>query len=108
MLEAEVNGETIEFLVDAGAGVVVLGAETAERLGFGPRERDYSGVARTADGTTPIARIILDEIVIGDLTVSGVEAAVAGKPMAVSLSGMSFLAPLDGREVRDGRLVPRW
>lgn len=108
MLEAEVNGEPVEFLVDTGASIVVIGTETAERLGFDPDSLEYTGMARTANGTTPIAPIILDTIVIGDFTVSAVEAAVVGKPMATSLLGMSFLARLEGYEVRDGRLVLRW
>ncbi len=107
-LEAEVNGELVDFLVDTGASVVVLGSETAERLGFDLDALEYSGMAQTANGTAPIARIILDEIVIGDLTIETVEAAVIKKPMATSLLGMSFLARLGGYEVRNGRLVLRW
>ncbi len=108
VLEAEVNGEPVEFVVDTGASIVVVGPETAERLGFDLDSLEYTGMARTANGTTPIAPIILDTIVIGDLTVSAVEAAVVAKPMATSLLGMSFLARLDGYEVRDNRLVLRW
>ncbi len=107
-LEAEVNGELVDFLVDTGASVVVLGSETAERLGFDLDALEYSGMAQTANGTAPIARIILDEIVIGDLTIETVEAAVIKKSMATSLLGMSFLARLGGYEVRNGRLVLRW
>jgi len=33
---------------------------------------------------------------------------VRSAPVATSLLGMSFLARLDGYEVRDGRLVLRW
>ena len=70
------NGEPIEFLVDTGASLVVLDGETAERLGFDLDALEYTSMARTANGTAPIARIMLDEIVIGDLSVSAVEAAV--------------------------------
>ncbi len=108
VLEAEVNGEPVEFVVDTGASVVVVGPETAERLGFDLDSLEYTGMARTANGTTPIAPIILDTIVIGDLTVSAVEAAVVAKPMATSLLGMSFLARLESYEVRAGRLILRW
>jgi len=108
VIEAEVNGEPIDFLVDTGASLVVLGSETAERLGFDIDSLEFNGMAQTANGTAPIARIILDEIVIGDLTVSAVEAAVIKKPMPTSLLGMSFLTRLDGYEVRDSGLVLRW
>ena len=107
-IEAEVNGEPVNFLVDTGASLVVLGSETAERLGFDLDSLEYSGMAQTANGTAPIARVILDEIVMGDLTIGAVEAAVVKKPMATSLLGMSFLARLGSYEVRDGRLVLRW
>ena len=108
VLEAEVNGEEVDFLVDTGASLVVVDGETAERLGFDLDELDYTGVARTANGTAPIARIILDEIVIGDLTVSSVEAAVVTTSLPRALLGMSFLARLEGYEVRDSGLVLRW
>ena len=108
VIEAEVNGEPVDFLVDTGASLVVLGSETAERLGFDLDSLEYTGTARTANGTAPIALVILDQIDIGDLTVRTVEAAVVRKPMATSLLGMSFLARLDGYEVRDSRLVLRW
>ncbi len=107
-LEAEVNGESIQFMVDTGATVVALGPETAERLGFDLDELDFSRSVRTANGTAPVARVILDEIVVGDLTVNNVEAVVLSKPMGISLLGMSFLAQLDGYEVRDGRFVMHW
>ncbi len=108
VLEAKVNGEPIEFLVDTGASLVVLGPETAERLGFDLDSLEFNSLARTANGSAPIARVLLDEIVIGDLTVGSVEAAIIEKPMTMSLLGMSFLARLGGYEVRDGRLVLRW
>ncbi len=108
LLEAEVNGEPVDFLVDTGASLVVLDSETAERLGFDVDSLEFTGMSNTANGTAPFARIILDEIVVGDLTVNAVEAAVHKLPMKNSLLGMSFLARLEGYEVRDGRLVLRW
>ena len=108
VLEAEVHGEPIDFLVDTGASLVVVDGETAERLGFDLDSLEYNGTARTANGTAPIARIILEEIVIGDLTVSSVEAAVVKTSMPTALLGMSFLARLESYEVRDRGLVLRW
>jgi aspartyl protease family protein len=108
VLEAQVNGERVEFLVDTGASVVVLDSETAARLGFDHDTLRFTGTARTANGVARIARIVLDEIVIGDLTVSSVEAAVVKTSMPTALLGMSFLARLEGYEVRDSGLVLRW
>ena len=108
VLEAEVNGEQVDFLVDTGASLVVVDGDTAERLGFDLDDLDYTSMARTANGTAPIARIILDEIVVGDLTVSSVEAAVVKTSMPKALLGMSFLSRLEGYEVRDSGLVLRW
>ncbi len=107
-LNAEVNGETVDFMVDTGASLVVFGPETAARLGFDPDYLEFSGRTQTANGIASVAWITLDEIVIGDLTVGPVKAAVVQAPMETSLLGMSFLAQLDGYEVRDGRLVFRW
>ena len=59
-------------------------------------------------GVAAVARINLQEIKAGQLTLRGVGALVGQRPMAVSLLGMNFLRRLDGYEVRNGRLVLRW
>lgn len=110
LVQALVNGKAIEFMVDTGATHVVLRPEDAKKLGFNEGELEFSQRAITAGGIVSFAKIILDEIKIGQLTVSDVVAGVSKKSMGmrVSLLGMSFLRRLRGYEVVGKRLIFRW
>lgn len=105
---ADVGGAEIRFLVDTGASLIALSADDAERIGLDPESLDYNGVVQTANGTTRVAPITLDEVRIGQLEVDRVEAIVSRAPMGTSLLGMSFLRRLEGYRVEDGNLVLSW
>lgn len=107
-LQAEVNGTPVRFLVDTGATFVMLSPADARRVGFPPERLTFDALVSTANGVASVARVNLQEIKAGQLTVRGVGALVGQRPMAVSLLGMNFLRRLDGYEVRNGRLVLRW
>ena len=107
-VDAEVNGETIRFLVDTGASVVTLSRSDAERIGFDVNQLDFAGRARTANGIARIARVVIDEIEIGDNAVRDVPASIIEAPMDMSLLGMSFLSRLAGYQVQGNRLILRW
>jgi aspartyl protease family protein len=105
---ADVGGAEVRFLVDTGASLIALSADDAERIGLDPESLDYNGVVQTANGTTRVAPITLDEVRIGQMEVDRVEAIVSRAPMGMSLLGMSFLRRLDGYRVEDGNLVLYW
>ncbi len=105
---AEVNGETLKFLVDTGASLIALGSEAAETLGFNLHALQFDHRARTANGIVSIALVTLDEVTIGELTLRDVEAAVHRYPIGTPLLGMSFLRRLESFGVRDGKLILRW
>jgi aspartyl protease family protein len=107
-VDAEINGETIRFLVDTGASVVALSRGDAERIGFDVNQLDFTGRARTANGIARIARVTIDEIEIDDNAVRNVPASVIDAPMDMSLLGMSFLSRLAGYQVQGNRLILRW
>lgn len=107
-VDAEVNGETIRFMVDTGASQVALTLAAAERLGLDPSQLQFDGRVRTANGIARIAHVVLDEIEIDDNSVRDVAAAVIDSPMEISLLGMSFLSRLAGYEVRGRQLILRW
>lgn len=106
-VDAEINGETIRFLVDTGASMVALSPDDAARIGFRPDPAEYTGRARTANGIARIAPVMIDEIEIGDIRVRNVPGAVMDMAMRNSLLGMSFLTRLSGFEVRENRLILR-
>ncbi|WP_242463218.1 retropepsin-like aspartic protease family protein [Rhodocyclus tenuis] len=85
-----VNGRSMRFLVDTGASVVSLGAGDAARLGIDARN-GQPGFANTANGQTPVRRVSLDSVRVGEITLYNVDAIVHEHDLPFALLGMSFL-----------------
>ena len=108
LIEADVDGADIRFMVDTGATEVVLTPEDAARIGFDLRARNFTRQFNTAGGVIRAAPVTLRRLRIGQLVLRDVEAWVNEAPLFVSLLGMSFLKRLDGYEVQDGKLILYW
>ncbi|ODR99700.1 hypothetical protein AUC69_08790 [Methyloceanibacter superfactus] len=95
----KVNGKEISMIVDTGASSIVLRPEDARKAGIDPDTLTYRVPVMTANGRTVAARVRLDEVAIGPLDRTKVEALVA-RPGALtqSLLGMSFLSRLRSYE----------
>lgn len=105
-LSGAVNGAPVDFLFDTGASAVVLSADDAARAGFDPASLDYRLPVMTASGMTRVAPVRLSEVSVGNITLTGVRAAVARRgDLDTSLLGLTFLNRLDGYEVRRDRLI---
>jgi aspartyl protease family protein len=103
VVEGQINGGSIRFLVDTGATAVSLSSSDANRLGI-----DYSkgqpGLMGTANGTTVAYKVTLASVRVGDIVVNNVEAAVLeGNQMPFALLGMSFLNRMEMR--REGQVM---
>lgn len=96
VVEAEIDGTPIRFLVDTGASDVVLSPADARRLGFDLAKLDFTRLYQTANGTGRGAPVRLRQVIIGPIEVTDVRASVNGAPMDTSLLGMSFLGRLSG------------
>lgn len=91
VVEGQINGGTVRFLVDTGATTIALSSADATRLGIDYRKGER-GLVGTANGTTVAYRVKLDTVRIGDIVVNSVDAAVLeGNSMPFALLGMSFL-----------------
>ena len=90
--DAQINGRSISVLVDTGASLVAMSYEDAMAAGITVRPDDFRYVSNTANGQARFARVRLDEVRIGIITVRNVEAAVSqpGK-LNKTLLGNSFL-----------------
>jgi aspartyl protease family protein len=86
----QINGKSIEFMVDTGASSVVISQADADRLGLDYKHAPV-GMASTANGVAPFRLITLNAVRIGDVEVANVEAAVIPAPMRGALLGNSFL-----------------
>jgi aspartyl protease family protein len=107
VVEAQVNGTPVRFMVDTGASDVVLTPSDARRVGLNPNTLTYSRQYHTANGIVAGAPVVLDSVRVGPIEIDRVRASVNRAEMAGSLLGMSFLGRLSGYEVSNGVLTLR-
>jgi aspartyl protease family protein len=103
-VNANVNGESVRFLVDTGADVVALTVEEAETLGLEVGE--MQPIMQTASGTGYGAPLTLDEIEVAGTILHNVEAVVV-QDLPINLLGQSVLRRLGGVEMKGDRMVIR-
>lgn len=99
VVEAQVNGVPVRFLLDTGASDVTLTPVDARRLGFDPAALAYTRTYRTANGTVQGAPIRLRQVRVGPIEMADVAASVNAVGMDRSLLGMSFLSRLSSFQV---------
>lgn len=105
-VDARVGGQKLALMADTGATAVALRLSDARRLGLHPAPADFRQPVGTANGTVNAARVTLDEIVVGPIRVSSVEALVLpDEALGGNLLGMTFLSRLSRFEVAGGKLV---
>ncbi len=104
--EAELNGRSVNVMVDTGASMVALTYDDARRAGIYPRDSDFTGRSNTANGIARFAPVDIDRVSVGGIEVRNVRAAVMeeGK-LETSLLGMSYLSKVGGVSMKSGRLV---
>lgn len=103
---ATINNVSVTVIVDTGASMVALTAETASRIGVHPPPSDYVIAMETANGITTAAPVVINRIRIGSIDVYNVEAAVMRRgALLTDLLGMSFLNKLSKFQAGGGQLV---
>ena len=106
VVDATINDETVEFLVDTGATTIALSHGDAARVGINPASLQYDIPIRTANGMARAAQVRLDTVSLGGIERNGLIATVS-EPGALtqSLLGMNFLGTLASFEIRGDRLI---
>lgn len=100
-VNADINGQSMEFLVDTGADMIAMSSSHAKALGI-----DLTGKQRgrvyTAGGAVESVRVKLSSVSVGEITIYDVDAAVIiGHDLAFPLLGMSFLRHVDMTQQAD-------
>ncbi len=97
MANGQINGRSVQFLVDTGASMISMNATEAKRLGVSYL-KGQRGYAQTANGPATVYKIRLDTVRVGDINVNDVDALVHdGNALPLVLLGMSFLNRVEMR-----------
>lgn len=104
--DAQVNGRSVEVMVDTGASSVALTWEDAEAAGIFVKPADFTQRANTANGVAKFAPVQIESISIGNITVRDVRGSVAERgKLSGTLLGMTFLGRLSRAELSRGKLI---
>ena len=102
------NGRRVESMVDTGATFVAINESTARRVGVRVVRDDFKYKVSTANGQTPAASVLVDEISVGNIKIRNVPALVLkDDALKGTLIGMSFLKELDRFTIEDRTLILR-
>jgi len=103
VVDGQINGGPVRFLVDTGATTIALSSGDATRLGIDYR-KGLPGMMGTANGMATAYALKLDTVRVGDIVLNNVDAAVMeGNPMPFALLGMSFLNRMEMK--REGQTM---
>ena len=90
MTSGQINGRSVQFMVDTGATAIAMSSADAERAGIAYRTGQPVNLS-TANGMAQGFRIKLSSVRIGDVEVFDVDAVVTLSAMPYMLLGNSFL-----------------
>ncbi|AGT07847.1 retropepsin-like aspartic protease family protein [Paracoccus aminophilus] len=91
-LRAQLDGTSIDFVVDTGATTIALTKKDAAKIGIDTANLAFISQARTANGTVNTAPVVIQEIRIGEIEDHKVPAVVIDGEMDQSLLGMNYLS----------------
>jgi len=102
----QINGRTVNFIVDTGASVVSLSVTDADAIGL-PYKAGQTVQVSTANGVTVGWRIMLSSVRLGSVDVYNVEALVTPAPMPYVLLGNSYLTRFQMTRTNDQMVLER-
>jgi aspartyl protease family protein len=97
-VDAEVNGELVNFVVDTGAFGVILPVETARRLNIPFSESEFQVIGSGASGPVRGKTITLDRVSVDGKEVRRIEGAIA-EGLDKPLLGQTYLSRLSSVEM---------
>ena len=104
-LRGEINGVPANFLVDTGATLTAVSAETAARVGLEPGLADFPVIMQTANGSVRADRTTIDELRFGNVAARGLDAIIAPGLGPTNVIGMNLLSRLQSWRVENNELI---
>lgn len=93
------------MLVDSGATITALSADTAAAAGITPRDAMMPVMMQTANGTVAAQTATVPELRIGNVVARDVPVVVSPAFGDMNVVGMNFLSRLKSWRVEDGVLI---
>ncbi|MDG5489370.1 retropepsin-like aspartic protease [Sphingomonas sp. BGYR3] len=103
------NGTERRMLIDSGATITAISAETADAAGIAREENPVPVILQTANGSVEAATGRIDRLTLGGITATRLPVVISPALGRVDVIGMNFLSDLQSWRV-EGRtliLVPR-
>ena len=94
LTKGQINGKTVEFLVDTGATLVSMSSGLAEQLKI-KYEKGEKIQLMTAKGPSIAYVVELNKVKVGDIELYNITGSVSDDMTGRALLGMSFLGKLD-------------
>ncbi len=105
-VDAQVNGQTVRFLIDSGATTTSLSRATAQRVGIA-MSGGMGTIVQTANGMVMVERGRAGTLKVGPIVRSDVAVHVSEAFGDMNVLGMNFLSSLSGWAVEGRSLVLR-
>lgn len=97
-VNGSINGFQVKFLVDTGATLISMNRTHARRLNLDYKRKGEMAISQTASGTDEVYVVELDKVMVGDIQVRDVRAAVHDSEYPGEiLLGNSFLQEVSMR-----------
>jgi aspartyl protease family protein len=104
-LRAKINGVPARFLVDTGATLTAVSAETAERAGLTPRRAGIPIRMQTANGLVAAQLTEIDDLSFGNVAAHGIDAIIAPGLGPTNVIGMNLLSRLASWRVENNVMI---
>ena len=104
-VDAQLNGESVRFLVDSGATTTSINGRTARRAGIEPRRGGLPVLVQTANGTIQVQRGRAERLQVGGIRREDLAVHISDGFGETNVLGMNFLSTLSGWSVRRGWLI---
>ena len=102
----QINGRTVQLLVDTGATLVSLSERDAQRIGLNYKAGQAMQMS-TANGVIPGWRLKLASVRVGDVMAYDVDAIVSSGAMPYVLLGNSYLARFQMTRTNDQMVLEK-
>jgi aspartyl protease family protein len=103
-VNAQVNGQTVRFLIDSGATTTSISTETARRAGI-ETGGGFPALVQTANGTVQVQRGRAEVIKVGTIERRDLAVHISEAFGDMNVIGMNFLSSLSGWSVEGKWLV---